>query len=138
MRRGFLLALVALAIAASMPAGAQGTRANEVQTAARAWLALADKLDGPDTFATAGKKFQSTMPADRWAKALKDARAPYGTNLSRAVVSTQFVNSIPGEPKGDYALVLFRSSFANRDFARERLTLENTPKGWKVIGYFPT
>ena len=137
MRRGFLLALLALAIAASLPANAQDARSTEAQDAARSWLALADKLDGPGTFAAAGAKFQRTMPVDRWSKALKDSRGPLGATLRRAVVSTQFVDTIPGGPKGDYALVLFRSSFANRDFAQERLTLENTKKGWQVIGYFP-
>ena len=137
MRRGFLLALVAFAIAASLPVEAQDARAIEAQSAARDWLALADKLDGPDTYATAGKKFQRAMPVERWTKALKDARGPFGAMLRRAVVSTQFVNTIPGQPKGEYALVLFRSSFAHRDFAQERLTLEKTPKGWQVIGYFP-
>jgi hypothetical protein len=138
MRRGFLLALLALAIAASLPpANAQDARATEAQAAARSWLDLADKLDGEATFAAAGDKFQRAMPVKRWTKALKDSRGPFGATQTRTVVSTQFVDTIAGQPKGEYALVLFRSSFANRDFVQERLTLEKTTKGWQVIGYFP-
>ena len=53
------------------------------------------------------------------------------------MVSTQFVNSVPGAGKGEYAVMLYRSSFANREFVQERMTLEKTAKGWQVIGYFP-
>ncbi len=137
MRRSFLLALVALAIAASLPAHAQDTRATEAQSAARAWLDLADKLDGPATYAAAGAKFRKAMPVERWSKALKDARGPFGAVQRRAVLSTQFVSSVPGAGKGEFAVILFRSSFANREFVQERMTLEKTAKGWQVIGYFP-
>jgi hypothetical protein len=138
MRRGFLLALLTLAIVAAMPAHAQDARATLAQDAARAWLQLADNVDGAATYATAGEKFQRAMPAERWKKALEDTRGPLGAMQRRTVVSTQFVNKIQGQPKGEYALVLFRSSFANRDFMQERVTLEKTPKGWQVIGYFPS
>ncbi|HEY5366078.1 MAG TPA: DUF4019 domain-containing protein [Casimicrobiaceae bacterium] len=137
MRRGFLLALLALAIAAALPANAQDARATLVQDAARSWLALADNLDGPATFASAGDKFQRAMPVQRWTQALKDTHGPLGAMLTRTVVSTQFVDTVQGQPKGEYALILFRSSFAHRDFMQERLTLEKTAKGWQVIGYFP-
>ncbi|MEO8848068.1 MAG: DUF4019 domain-containing protein [Casimicrobiaceae bacterium] len=136
MRRGILLGLLALAIAAALPANAQDARATLAQDAARSWLALADNLDGAATYAAAGDKFQRAMPVKRWTKALHDTRGPLGATLSRTAVSTQFVDTLKGEPKGEYALVLFRSSFAKRDFAQERLTLEKTPQGWQVIGYF--
>src|SRR5665213_1652094 len=100
-------------------------------------LALADNLDGPATFASAGDKFQRAMPVQRWTQALKDTHGPLGAMLTRTVVSTQFVDTVQGQPKGEYALILFRSSFAHRDFMQERLTLEKTAKGWQVIGYFP-
>ena len=137
MRRGFLLALLALAIVAALPANAQDARATLVQDAARSWLALADNLDGAATFAAAGDKFQRAMPMERWTQALKDTHGPLGAMLTRTVVSTQFVDTVQGQPKGEYALILFRSSFVHRDFMQERLTLEKTAKGWQVIGYFP-
>ena len=137
MRRTFLLALLALAIAASLPAHAQDTRATEAQSAARTWLELADKLDGPGTFAAAGARFQKAMPVDRWTKALKDSRGPFGAMQRRTVLSTQFLSSVPGAGKGEFAMILYRSSFANREFVQERMTLEKTAKGWQVIGYFP-
>jgi len=136
MRRTFLLAFVALAVAMSLPVSAQDARSSEVQDAARDWLALADKMDGPATYAAAGAKFTARMPLERWSKALKDARTPLGANTRRTVVSTQFTDKVQGQPKGDYALILFRSSFTNREFTQERLTLEKTAKGWQVIGYF--
>jgi Protein of unknown function (DUF4019) len=136
MRRGFLLALVALAIAAALPARAQDARSTAVQDAARAWLALADKNDADAAYDAAGGKFHRQVPKDQWAKALTGSRAPLGANLRRTVATTQFLDRIKGFGKGDYAVLVFRSSFANKDFAREQVTVEKTAKGWQVIGYF--
>ena len=136
MRRGFLLPLVALAIAAALPARAQDARSTEAQDAARAWLALADDNDADAAYAAAGDKFRRQVPQAQWTKALADTRTPLGKNLRRTVVSTQFVDRIKVFGKGDYAVMIFRSSFANRDFAQEQVTVEKTAKGWQVIGYF--
>ncbi|HEY7903128.1 MAG TPA: DUF4019 domain-containing protein [Casimicrobiaceae bacterium] len=135
MRRGFLRALVALSIAASLPARAQDARSSEAQDAARAWLALVDKSDVEGAYDAAGNKFKRGMAKADWIKALVKTREPYGANAQRTIAATQFHNRIQGVGKGDYAVLLFRSSFARRDFAQEQVTLENTPKGWQVIGY---
>jgi hypothetical protein len=136
MRRGFLLALVALAIAAALPARAQDARSTEAQDAARAWLALADRNDAEAAYKAAGEKFHRQVPKAQWAKALNDTRAPFGANLRRTVVTTQFLDRIKGFGKGDYAVMLFRSSFAKKEFAQEQVTVEKTANGWQVIGYF--
>ena len=105
------------------------------QNAARDWLALADRLDGAASWNTAGARFRDAMPADRWTAALKQVREPLGALAARAVESTQFAKSFPGLPDGDYAIVVFRASFANRAVARETVTLEREGERWRVVGY---
>jgi len=136
MRRGFLFALLALAAVAALPVRAQDPRASETQRVAREWLALADKLDGSATWDAAGPKFQSALSKERWTQALKDARGPFGAVLQRAVLTTRFTKSIPGQPDGDYVLLQFRTSFAKKESARETVTLERVDGKWRVIGYF--
>jgi Protein of unknown function (DUF4019) len=55
-----------------------------------------------------------------------------------ALLSTTFKTNFAGAAaEGDYALLLYRTSFANRTDARETVTLEREPDGtWRVIGYF--
>jgi hypothetical protein len=135
MRRRLLLALCALAIVVALPVEAQDARSSEAQEAARAWLALVDKGDATAAYAEAGEGFRLRVSKAQWVKGMADARGPLGANTRRTVESTRFVDHIQGFGKGDFAMLVFRASFANRDFAREQITLANTPQGWRVIGY---
>ena len=135
MRRRLLLALCALAIFAALPANAQDARSSEAQDAARAWLGLVDKGDGNAAYAEAGEIFRRQVGKRQWVKGMNDARAPLGANTRRTIESTRFVDHLQGVGKGDFAMLVFRSSFAGKDFVREQVTLANTAQGWRVIGY---
>ncbi len=136
MRRGFLFALLAVAAFAALPARAQDPRATELQRVAREWLALADKLDGAATWDHAGAKFKAALTKDRWTQALNEARGPFGPVVQRAMLTTRFTKSVPGQPDGEYALLQFRTSFVKKDSARETVTLERSDGKWRVVGYF--
>ena len=75
------------------------------------------------------------MPIDRWSAALRQVRGPLGALESRAVDSTRFAGSLPGFPDGDYAIVVFRASYANKSTGRETITLEREGDVWRVVGY---
>ena len=64
-------------------------------------------------------------------------RAPLGALVERAQLSSQFTNNFPGAAaEGEYALLVFRTSFVKRTDGRETVTLEREPDGvWRVIGY---
>jgi hypothetical protein len=135
MRRRLLLALCALAIVAAIPVRAQDARSSEAQDAARAWLAAVDDGAADVAYDTAGAKFKRGLTKAQWVKALGDTRKSYGANTRRTIVSTQFHDRLRGVGKGDFAVLQFRSVFANRDFAQEVVTVEKTPQGWRVVGY---
>lgn len=135
MRRRLLLALCALAIFAAIPVRAQDARSSEAQDAARAWLASVDKGDADAAYDAASDKFKRGLSKAQWVKALGDTRKSYGANTQRTIVATQFHDRLRGVGKGDFAALQFRSAFANRDFAQELVTVENTPQGWRVVGY---
>lgn len=129
---------VAAGIAAgvvALPLAAQDARGAAAQSAAREWLLLTDPLDGAASWSAAGAKFRNASPVEGWSGALKRVRGPLGTVETRAVDSTRFAKSLPGFPDGDYAVVVFRSSFANKAVARETLTLEREGDIWRVVGY---
>jgi hypothetical protein len=116
---------------------AQDPRATVAQKEARSWLELTDRGDALASWKAAGKQFQNAITADKWADSLKQVRPPLGALVERTMLSTQFTTSFPGAPDGDYALLVFRSSFAKKIDSRETLTLEHEADGaWRVIGYF--
>lgn len=116
---------------------AQDPRASLVQESARTWLADTDRGDAAQSWKNAGKQFRNAITVERWADSLKQVRPPLGALSQRAVLATQFRKSFPGAPDGEYAIVVFRTTFAKKMDARETLTLEHEPDGmWRVIGYF--
>jgi ketosteroid isomerase-like protein len=128
----FLLAWLATGAAV-----AQDPNASAAQAAARDWLALVERGDAQASWSTAGQKFQAAMPVSRWAEGLKKMRAPLGAIKSRTIVKTSFQKSFPGVPDGDYALIIYTTSYANKADGRETLTLEREPDGrWRIVGYF--
>jgi hypothetical protein len=130
-----LLTLAAV-ICCAGEAAAQDPRASLVQETARAWLADTDRGDAAQSWNNAGKQFRGAITVDRWAESLKQVRQPLGALSQRASLATQFRKNFPGVPDGEYAIVVFRSTFAKKMDARETLTLEHEPDGvWRVIGY---
>lgn len=134
-RRRLVVALAVLACPA--PALAQDPRASEAQRAAREWLAFTDVIDGPASWRRAGQKFRDAVPLEKWSKALKAEREPRGKTDQRTVLSSQFSRQIQGYEEGDYAVIQFRTAFANRPSSQESVTLQREPDGvWRVVGYY--
>ena len=135
--RRVAVATVACALLAPVAAFAQDPRAATVQQAAREWLVLADKLDATATWKAAGPRFQDAITVAHWAEGLQRQRAPRGAVVQRAVAATTFGSSFKGlPPGGNYALVQFRTSFAQKLGGGEHVTLERGADGvWRVIGY---
>lgn len=132
------LALFAIVLVGTNAALAQDPRTTSVQQAARAFLALTDRDDGMASWQLTGKQFQNAITDVRWTEALRGVRVPLGAVVERALLSTTFKTNFAGAAaEGDYALLLYRTSYANRTDARETVTLEREPDGtWRVIGYF--
>jgi hypothetical protein len=136
-RRSLLRVLAAAATAVRAPgAPAQDPRASLALNAAREWLALADRGDAPASHAKAAAKFRQALDGERWKKTLGEVRATRGAVTQRTLVRTTFANAFRGLPEGDYALLLFRTAFANRVDSAESVTLEREADGaWRVVGY---
>ena len=116
---------------------AQDPRASLAQEAARAWLAHTDRGDAAASWNDAGKQFRNAITVERWAQSLNQVRPPLGAVSQRALLKTQFRKSFPGAPDGEYAIVVFRTTFAKKANASETVTLEHESDGaWRVVGYF--
>ena len=56
--------------------------------------------------------------------------------LSRTLFKVTKAATLPGVPEGDYEILEFRTDFAARTGAIERVVLAREPTGWTVNGYF--
>lgn len=108
----------------------------ESAPAARAWLALVDRQAWDASWEAAGALFKAQMAKPAWASAVEAARAPYGALKTRVFQSVSKSNSLPGAPAGDYEVLQFQTSFAQKPDAAETVILARESAGWKVIGYF--
>ena len=132
-RRAMLVAIAGVALAPQ--AHAQDPRASAAQAAGRAWLAIADKLDAEASYEAAGARFRQALTPARWNDAMKTIRFPLGALVQRSVNQTTFATKLPGQPDSEYALIAYRTSWANRNVGRELLTLERVDGKWQVVGY---
>lgn len=135
-RRATLLAC-ATALLAPFAARAQDPRAAEAQRAAREWLTAADQLDGRTTWTTAGRRLKQSATLRQWSAALQRQRGQHGAVEQRTLVATSFPTSLPpAGTEGEFAVVVFRTAFAKRALAGERVTLEREADGaWRVARY---
>jgi hypothetical protein len=130
--------------------GAQGPETAKFQSAAaslsasqsggvksaREWVALVDAQRWEDSWRSAGTLFKSQVSAQQWASTVQPVRQPLGVVSKRALQGVTASNSLPGAPAGQYEIVLFQTSFAQKSGATEQVVLARESSGWKVIGYF--
>jgi len=64
-------------------------------------------------------------------------RKPLGNLVSRNLKSAKPSTELPGAPDGQYVVMQFDSSFANKKSAIETVTFVLDQDGqWKAIGYY--
>ncbi len=65
------------------------------------------------------------------------ARKPFGELVSRELKSAEAHKTLLGAPEGEYVVLHFTTSFANKKDAIETVTPMLAEDGkWKVSGYF--
>jgi tetratricopeptide (TPR) repeat protein len=104
---------------------------------AQTWLRDIDNGSYAQSWTNAAAYFQQAITLEKWVEALQQVRKPLGPLVSRKVMSAQELTSLPGAPDGQYVVMQFQASFANKKSAVETVTfmLEKDGK-WKAAGYF--
>ena len=138
------LAMIAVAIAAlalsAAPQHRPATAAHSasapvaetpVTQAARKFLALVDAGNWQDSYAAWAEHFHAANSFEAWRSASVGGRVPLGRVLSRRLVSNE---DIPEPPNG-HQLLRFKTAFANKPDATEKLTLVQEGGTWKIAGY---
>jgi hypothetical protein len=107
------------------------------QKSAEQWLALIDAGNYAESWKTAAGFFQAAVPQDQWGHTIAAVREPLGDLVSRQLKSAQYSEFLPDAPAGNYVVLQFNTSFANKNAAVETITPKLDPDGqWKVSGYY--
>jgi hypothetical protein len=131
-----LVCLVSLgAQAEDEPAEAKAEAA--AVAAAESWLALVDNDQYAESWDAAAGYLQRAVGKDDFVKALAAARTPLGKVLSRKLKSKEYRTSLPGAPDGQYVVLQFETSLANKKSAVETVTpMLDKNNTWRISGYF--
>ena len=138
-KRILVLTLLASSLAvrarAADPAASPAEKAAEAST--RAWLALVDDGKYGESWDAAATMFRSAVTKAGWESALEGVRKPLGKVLSRKLRGAKSMTDLPGAPPGEYVVIQYDTSFANRASATETVTpMKEKDGSWRVSGYY--
>ena len=118
-----------------LPASAQHPTDLATDTA-KQWLMLIDEEAYAASWNRASQAFKDRITQEKWVEAASVTRSPLGSVSTREVIAVSTTNSLPGLPDGDYTIIQFQMSFANKASAIETITLISDGMNLSVGGYF--
>ena len=109
----------------------------EATRAAKNWLNLVDSGKYGESWDAAGGYFKSMVQKEDSVSKVSGVRGAMGNVKYRKLISSRYATSLPGAPDGEYVVLTFNSSFANKKKATETVTSMKDKDGeWRVVGYF--
>ena len=108
-----------------------------VVSTSQKWLALIDAGNYSECWKQASAIFQGGVAEPSWENSMNTFRKPLGNLVSRKLKSAQPMTELPGAPDGQYVVMQFETSFANKKSTIETVTFMLEKDGqWKSAGYF--
>ncbi|HXI68763.1 MAG TPA: DUF4019 domain-containing protein [Verrucomicrobiae bacterium] len=107
-----------------------------VISAAQQWLAGIDAENYSQSWESASAWFRSVITREQWISTNESVRKPLGRLLSRRFQSSRQMTKVPAMPDGQYLLMRFETSFAEKASATEDVLFVQEKDGqWKSVGY---
>jgi Protein of unknown function (DUF4019) len=130
------IGLIALVLVFATLAVAQNNT-QAAEQAAQSWLRFVDSGDYSQSWVAASSLFKAAVTEQDWVRKVKAVRQPLGALLSRKLKSATPATQLPGAPDGQYVVIQYETSFANKKSAVETVTPMLDKDGqWRVSGYF--
>jgi len=105
--------------------------------AAEHWLALVDAEKYEESWDESATLFRKAITKEDWGNRLGVSRGLFGKLVARKVKSAEYHTALPGAPDGEYVVIQFETSFANKKESIETVTPMKDKDGkWRVSGYF--
>lgn len=105
--------------------------------ASQKWLSFVDNGQYAESWEMAAQYFRNTVSKEKWQQSLNAVRKPLGHVVKRTLQSKQYATSLPGAPDGEYVVIQYETSFANKKSSVETITPMLDKDGqWRVSGYY--
>jgi hypothetical protein len=121
------------------PTGAQqDPHAAEELAAQRQALGFLGYLDQgrfADSYAYTGMLIRTQLDRDAFSTQIQKTRVGTGALQSRELIDAGYTTTVSGAPEGQYVVLHYHASFANRQDAVETLWLSLAKGYWRVVGY---
>jgi hypothetical protein len=124
------------------PAGAQQGEdphtADELaaQRQALGFVGYLDQGRFADSYAYTSMLIRTQLDRDAFSTQIQKTRAGTGALQSRELIDAGYSTTVPGAPEGQYVILHYHASFANRPDAVETVTLAFAKGYWRVAGYY--
>lgn len=116
---------------------AQDEKTKAAEAAAESWLKLVDAGNYGQSWEEASASFKASITKKDWEQRLKGVRDPLGAVNSRKVKAAKYMTHLPGAPDGEYVVIQYDASFANKKDSVETVTPMLEKDGqWRVTGYY--
>lgn len=106
------------------------------EAAALAWLKAIDSGEYEQAWETSSTLLQVPLSSNMLAFTINAARRDFGAVESRRRLRVIHQTSMPGAPRGDYAVFTFQTRFENKPQIIETITPHLEGGVWKVSGYY--
>ncbi len=129
--------LLVIALGQLGVAAANETDSEVAVSSTKHWLSLVDTQKYDESWKESASFFRSKVSQKAWKTSIGQARKPLGDLVTRKLLSSNPMTSLPGAPDGQYVVIQFTTSFKNKKDAVETVTpmLDQDGK-WRVSGYF--
>jgi hypothetical protein len=79
---------------------------------------------------------RAQLDRDAFSTQIQKTRVNTGALQSRDLIDAAYTTTLPGAPEGQYVVLHYHVSFANRQDAVETLTLAFAKGYWRIVGYY--
>ncbi len=129
--------VVALLVLTFAAAAVAQDKTKPAEAASEAWLKFVDSGDYSQSWVEASSLFRAHVTEQDWERQISAARQPLGALFSRKLKSAEYTTTLPGAPDGQYVVIRYESSFADKKSAIETVTPMLDKDGqWRVSGYY--
>jgi hypothetical protein len=131
------IAIAASMLLASSAFAQEDQQVTQARAAAASWLVLLDAGQYPATWDQSASMFRAAVSQENWLQAATQVRTPLGAVTTRTLKSAQFTRTLPNVPAGEYVVIQYDTTFANKGASVETITpMRDKDGSWKVSGYF--
>lgn len=131
-----LIVLLLLFFCVSAAHAQESNILEKVENSARAWLGLIDNGKYKESWENASSLFKEKTSEAAWVKSIAAIRSPRGAMNARYIATAGSTKSLSGLPDGDYVVLQFYTTFAEKGLAMETITLTKTQEdAWQIAAY---